>query len=71
MSVYSVKDKGWRYGFTLKGQRYTEAWFPTKREAKEAEADKRKEVKNPKPPVDTCRKVDPWWWAWYQKVPPM
>ena len=27
MSVYSVKGKGWRYDFTLKGIRYTEAWF--------------------------------------------
>ncbi len=25
MSVYSVKGKGWRYDFTLKGHRYTEA----------------------------------------------
>ena len=33
MSVYSVKGKGWRYDFTRKGARYTEAWFKTKKEA--------------------------------------
>ena len=53
MSVYSVKGKGWRYDFTLKGQRYTEAWFKTKTEAKQAEAEKRKEVKDPKPVLET------------------
>jgi integrase len=53
MSVYSVKGKGWRYDFTLKGNRYTEAWFKTKTEAKQAEAEKRKELKNPKIDVDT------------------
>jgi integrase len=47
MSVYSVKSKGWRYDFTQKGTRYTEAWFKTKKEAKEAEARKREELKNP------------------------
>jgi len=52
MSVYSVKGRGWRYDFTLNGNRYTEAWFPTKRQAKEAEAKKREELKNP-PPVAT------------------
>jgi hypothetical protein len=49
MSVYSVKGKGWRYDFTQKGIRYTEAWFKTKKEAKEAEARKRQELKNPMP----------------------
>jgi integrase len=53
MSIYSVKGKGWRYDFTLKGIRYTEAWFKTKTEAKEAEAGKRKELKNPKPVLET------------------
>jgi integrase len=51
MSVYSVKGKGWRYDFTQKGTRHTEAWFKTKKEAKEAEARKRQELKNP-PPVE-------------------
>jgi integrase len=53
MSVYFVKgkDKGWRYDFTLKGIRHTEAWFKTKKKAKEAEAKKREELKNPKTPT--------------------
>jgi integrase len=49
MSVYSVKGKGWRYDFTQKGTRFTEAWFKTKKEAKEAEASKRQELKNLQP----------------------
>ncbi len=54
MSVYFVKgkDKGWRYDFTLKGIRYTEAWFKTKKKAKAAEAKRKEELKNPKPQVD-------------------
>ena len=52
MSVYLVKAKGWRYDFTLKGDRYTNTWFKTKREAKQKEVEKRKEVlKNPILPV--------------------
>ena len=47
MSVYSIKGKGWRYDFVLAGQRYTEAWFTTKRKAQAAEADKRKEIAVP------------------------
>ncbi|MFZ2631384.1 MAG: site-specific integrase [Desulfosalsimonadaceae bacterium] len=53
MSIYSVKEKGWRYDFTINGNRYTEAWFKTKTEAKQAEAKKREEVKNPKPQEKT------------------
>ena len=56
MSVYSIKGKGWRYDFTLKGERYTQAWFPTKTKAKQAEAETRKEVlapqKKTQPPTD-------------------
>jgi len=56
MSIYFVKGKGWRYDFTQKGARYTEAWFKTKTEANRSEAEKRKEIKNPKPvaeiPID-------------------
>ncbi len=48
MSVYLVKGKGWRYDFTLKGERFTETWFKTKREAQQAEAKRREEVQNPK-----------------------
>ena len=47
MSVYSVKGKGWRYDFTLRGQRYTEAWFKTKREANAAEHKRREELNRP------------------------
>ena len=53
MSVYFIKGKGWRYDFTLKGARYTEAWFETKKAAKQAEAEKRKEANNPKPLQET------------------
>ena len=49
MSVYSIKGKGWRYDFTLEGIRHTEAWFKTKTEARQAEAKRREELKNPKP----------------------
>ena len=49
MSVYFVKGKGWRYDFTLKGIRHTEAWFKTKTMAKQAEAKRREELTNPKP----------------------
>ena len=48
MSVYSVKGKGWRYDFTHKGIRHTEAWFKTKKAATKAEAEKRKELEKPK-----------------------
>ena len=47
MSVYSVKKKGWRYDFTHKGIRYTETWFKTKKEARQAEARKREVLRNP------------------------
>ena len=47
MSVYLLKGKGYRYDFTLNKQRYTQAWFKTKREAKQAESERRKEVMEP------------------------
>ena len=50
--AYFVKGKGHRYDFTMKGERYTEAWFKTKREAQQAEARKREELKNPKPEAE-------------------
>ena len=54
MSVYFVKgkDKGWRYDFTLKGIRHTEAWFKTKNAARKAETQRREELKNPVPKVE-------------------
>jgi integrase len=53
MSAYSVKGKGWRYDFTLKGQRHTNAWYKTKKEAQQAEARKREELENPSPVTAT------------------
>ncbi len=47
MSVYFKKGRGWRYDFMINGKRYTEAWFETKLQAKQAEAKQREEVKNP------------------------
>jgi integrase len=44
MSVYLVKQKGWRYDFTLNNQRYTEAWFKTKRKAMQAEEGRRQRL---------------------------
>lgn len=52
MSQYFKKGKGWRYDFTLNGTRYTEAWFKTKKEAKDAEHNKKEELKK-KPAVTT------------------
>ncbi|MBF0227593.1 MAG: site-specific integrase, partial [Desulfobacterales bacterium] len=57
MSVYLVSNKGWRYDFTLKGERYTEAWFKTKTEAKQAEAKRREEIKTPKEIVKTLTDI--------------
>lgn len=47
MSVYSKKGKGWRYDFTLDGQRHSSQFYKTKKEAREAEAKKREDLKNP------------------------
>ena len=49
MSVYSVTGRGWRYDFTLEGVRYTEAWFKTKKAAKQAEAKRREEIETQLP----------------------
>lgn len=47
MSAYLEKrNKTWMYDFVIKGQRYTKKGFTTKREARQAEANLRKEVKN-------------------------
>lgn len=43
MSVYFVDKKGWRYDFMRKGERHTQAFFKTKREA-EREEQKKKEL---------------------------
>ena len=52
MSIYS-QGRGWRYDFTLAGQRYTSKNYKTKAEAKQAEALKREELKNPPQPEQT------------------
>lgn len=49
MSVYSEPGRGWKYDFQFKKRRYQSNYYKTKTEAKEAEADKRKELKNPIP----------------------
>ena len=53
MSVYFVKKKGWRYDFTRNGHRHTEAWFATKAEAKQAEANRKEAIKNPQSSIET------------------
>lgn len=53
MSVYFVKEKGWRYDFTLKGKRYTDQWYQTKREATREEAKRREEILNPSQQIVT------------------
>ena len=58
MSIYSIKGKGWRYDFTLKGVRYTHAWYKTKTAAKRAEADQRKEILEPKTETPTPTDMD-------------
>ena len=47
MSAYFVEKKGRRFDFMLKVERYTQAWFEKKREAKEAEQRKRDELNRP------------------------
>jgi integrase len=47
MSIYSVNGKGWRYDFTLRKQRFTDQWFQTKKEARQAEAKRKEELLNP------------------------
>lgn len=51
MISYLVKGKGWRYDFTLNGNRYTKSWFKTEKEANKAEARKREEIENPTLPM--------------------
>ena len=48
MSVYLTKGKGYRYDFKLSGARYTGAWFATKKDARQAEAERREATVNPK-----------------------
>ena len=53
MSVYLVRGKGWRYDFTLNGQRHTKGFYRTKRKALDAASEKRKEIAEPPEKVET------------------
>lgn len=54
MSVYySRKRKKWRYEFTIKGKRFTGTWYQKKSQAKEAEYQRKEEIRNPKPKMPT------------------
>lgn len=44
MGLHKVKGKGWRYDFTVNGQRFTKAWFPTKAAAIAAREEHRKQI---------------------------
>jgi integrase len=57
MSIYLVKGKGYRYDFTMKGERYTDTWFKTKKAAQAAEAKRREELRNPKPELEVESKA--------------
>jgi integrase len=52
MSIYFKKGAGWRYDFILQGNRCTKAGFKTKAAARQAEAKKREELRNPPPAVE-------------------
>ena len=58
MSVYSVKGKGWRADFIHKGTRYTEAWFPTKKEAMKAIQLRKEAILNPQAPQTEAVKTE-------------
>ena len=47
MSIYFRKGRGWKFDFTRGKKRHTSTYFQTKSEAKQAEARKREELKNP------------------------
>jgi integrase len=47
MSIYFQKGRGYKYDFTLNGQRHTSKYFETKKEAKQEEAKRREEILNP------------------------
>ncbi len=53
MSVYFIKGKGWRFDFTLNGTRHTEAWFKTKKAARQAEAERKEECQKERVEVET------------------
>jgi len=58
MSVYFKKGKGWRFDFTMNGVRHTQAWYETKTKARQAAAERRKEVLEPPTKVETATDMD-------------
>jgi integrase len=53
MSIYLKAGKGWRYDFTLNGQRHTQSGFKSKREVQKAEAKRKEELQTPYQSVET------------------
>lgn len=58
MSIYSVRGRGWRYDFTLKGMRFTDSGFKTKKEAQRAEAQRKEDIESPKQIEETLTEMD-------------
>lgn len=56
MSVYFVKGKGWRWDLLHKGTRHTEAWFPTKKEARQALQKRKETILNPQQ-TQVCKQM--------------
>ncbi len=53
MSVFFKQGKGYRFDFIVKKQRYSSKWYPTKKEAIRAEAERREELRNQAPVSQT------------------
>ncbi len=49
MSVFLEKGRGWKYDFVLRKKRYVNGYFKTKSEARQAEALRKEEIRNPRP----------------------
>ncbi len=49
MSVFLEKGRGWKYDFFLRKKRYVNGYFKTKSEARQAEALRKEEMRNPRP----------------------
>lgn len=58
MPVWQEKGRGWRYRFQYRGEFYQKSGFKTKGEARAAEAEHRKIIKQPKAPAGTdCKEA--------------
>ena len=53
MSTYFEPGRGWKYDFQFKKRRHQSNYYKTKTEARETEAERRKELKNPVPIPET------------------